>query len=109
MKGLYSACFSSKPVQSGLPNRPSVSVPSLSTQGFRVTVQHVNGQKIHALVSRGSTINNLKGVIAKYHGTPVEVQRLIFAGVQLKDEKTLAEYDIGPASTVHLVEGRAGC
>ena len=77
--------------------------------GFQIFIKAMDGRTYDVTIGASNTVDQLKSFICVALGIPPDQQRLVFAGKQIEDGRTMSDYNIIEGSTVYMILKLRGC
>ena len=107
---LYGSSGTNENQQEAMSNSSTSNIPlAPKLSGPHILVKTLTGRTLFIDVQFSDDIATIRTKIRAKTGMPEDDQRLIFAGKQLEDGRTLSDYNISTGCTLHLVERLRGC
>ena len=86
-----------------IPSQSIIEAYFYNNDGFQLFVKTLTGKTITLSAQPYYKVIYIKEMIKLREGIPMDEQRLVFSGIALEDNRTIAYFDIQKESTIHLV------
>ena len=88
---------------------PVAKRPRADNRPFTVFVKTMKGRTLSLDVAKNTTVKDVKALLHAAGEGPPDQLRIVYAGKQLEDERTMDYYDIRPPCTLQMLMRLRGC